>query len=320
MADVQISPYYRRKYKLTIYDSSGKDLILSDSDFGEEALEFTFRTQKTVMQGGGLFFCDIVAYNCNADTEAFIIEYGNRVTLEAGYIEGNYGTIFDGRVFHAIRQRENVVDYKLMIRVVDGISVITQNIVSGTIASGSNQQAQLNTIAQKAKNQFQYGYISDNLKDQTLPRGKVYFGDARKYLRQISQDSNAQFCCGDGKIHIGKFSDNSSDDFFEYDQYTGIIGTPQAVDSSVNFRVLLNPYIQAKANFQRVKLVDTWINQNLLQYGKYPTVITNGFYNIYGVSHVGNSRGGDWYTDIQADAANAKIASLKQIGVGRTVN
>ena len=53
-----------------------------------------------------------------------------RVVVEAGYVTGQYGTIFDGFVFQAIRGKENGTDYYLKFVCLDSSRYLDEAVVN----------------------------------------------------------------------------------------------------------------------------------------------------------------------------------------------
>jgi hypothetical protein len=86
---------FGRKRQLTIQDGSGNQLLqFGASDWLPEQLQVTFDTYQSVSKH--LWQATISIYNLNSPTTNIVLKQGMKVKLEAGYMKGPYGTIFEG--------------------------------------------------------------------------------------------------------------------------------------------------------------------------------------------------------------------------------
>jgi hypothetical protein len=296
------NPLFGRQWKISVYLDNGQILEVSNSDYEVQsgALRCTFNIDRPGYQA--YYYGDIVIYNLNGPTESQIIKESNRVVVEAGYVNGAYGKIFDGRIFQIFRERENVVDYKLTLHCLDGMGIMDSTLCAFTLFAGSDQRGHIKSIAEQATNPIQLGVISENINTRALPRGKTFFGQPKDYLRQIAGDNNAQFYVQDQQIHITRVSDGTvltANEAIVFTPNTGLIGTPQVTSEGISFKVLLNPLLKITNPSMVVKLDMTAVQQQLLKIGQYPTILDqSGFYQIGKLRHFGDTRGNDWYTEV----------------------
>lgn len=304
MSTEQQNTLFGRKWKVSVYLDDGDILEISNSDYEVQsgALRVTFKIDKPGYQA--YYWGDIVIYNLNGPTESMIIKEGNRVVVEAGYINGSYGKIFDGKVFQMFRERENVVDYKLTLHCLDGLGIFDNNFVAFTVYAGSDQRSHLENVASQATNPIELGVVSGNINTQALPRGKTFFGQPKDYFRQIAGYNNAQVYVNDNLVHITRLADGadmSPSEAIVITPKTGLVGTPQVTQDGIHFKVLLNPLLKIVNPTMLVKLDMTAIQQQLLQFGQYPTILDkNGIYQVVKIMHSGDTRGNDWYTEVVA--------------------
>lgn len=312
------NPLFGRKWKISVYLKSGDTLIVSNSDteIQSGALRCTFDIDRPGYQA--CYYGDIVIYNLNGPTEAKVINEGDRVTVEAGYIDGNYGKIFDGKVFQMFRERENVVDYKITLHCLDGLGIFDSNVVAFTLFAGSDQRDHIQNIAAQASTTIPLGSVSDNISTQKLPRGKVFFGEPVEYFRNIARDNNAQVYIQDGEVYMTKLVDGTTigtDQAISITPETGLIGTPQITTAGIVFKVLLDPRIKI-ANPSMIVFLDpskTSAQQQLLRIGQYPTILDKaGYYQIGRIRQHGDTRGNDWYTEITGINSLGKMPLLVQ--------
>lgn len=300
---------YGRKYRILVAKGDNTALDVSN-------LHCTFKIEKVCMQIAN--YAEIVIYNLSAGTEAEIIKEGDRVVVEAGYqgyitvnpdgtqkevpTTKQYGKIFDGLIIQAIRDKEDNVNYKLTLVCMDGDDFLANNIIKMSIASGQNQRQQVEHIVSNATTPSEIGKISPDLNTQNLPRGKVFFGTPKQYLKNIANDNNAQFWVDDGQVYIAKPNDIPDGEALVLTPQTGLIGVPQQTQDGASFKCLLNPAIRLKS---MVKIQNSMIRQIKQTIGQLPTILDkDGEYQVYKITITGDTRGTDWYTECE--------------GVGRT--
>lgn len=308
---------YLRKWKISVVGKYGKTFILSDSENEPRALRCTFCIEKALNQVPQ--YADITVYNLNGDTEAELIEEGQTIIVEAGYREGTFGTIYKGQVFQKIRDRENVVDYTLTFHCIDCLNVIANEFVNFTMNDGGDQRSQIREIARQATTPIEVGYLTPYISDKKLPRGKTFFGEPKKFYRDISLDNNAQLCFTDGKAHIVNLAfDPAPGTALVITPETGLIGTPQQVQYGVTFTTLLDPRIQIfdKDHLMMVKLDMVLIRRQKIFQGQIQTMLDqDGIYRVIGVTYRGDTRGNEWYCEVMGVNRIGAIDAMLGTGI-----
>jgi len=277
---------YGRRYRVIVANSGGIALDVSD-------LHCTFDIQYVVNQQPP--FSTIVIYNLNPVTEDFILNYGDRVIVEAGYEGNQYGVIFDGEVVEPIRDKEDNVTYRLTINALAGNSLLNQSFVNFTLNRGQSARSIVQNLASMATHPSPIGELSPQLSAAQLPRAKAVFGLTRDYIRQIAQASNLAFYTKSGEINLIHASDPPKGEILDLTPESGLIGQPTQQDLGVSFRCLLNPAIQIGT---MVHIDSSLIQAQTYQIGQVPRPLdAQGIYRVVGVEHVGDTRGNDWYTN-----------------------
>lgn len=290
---------YGRKFRVYVADQQGDAWDVSN-------LRCTFAIEKVALATAN--YAEITIYNLTNDAETSIIKEGVRVIVEAGY-DGfintetgeqteakQYGKIFDGDVIQFLRGREDNVDYTLTLICLDGDSFLNNNIIKTTLTAGMTQRQLVDHITAKPLTPTEIGRISPELSTQRLPRGKVFFGMPKDYLGDIARDNAASFWVDDGQVYIAKATDITAEEALVLTPQTGLIGTPQQKQDGVSFKCLLNPLIRLMA---MVKLDNTMIRQQKYQIGQIPSQLDqDGQYQVYKLRHVGDTRGDEWYTEV----------------------
>jgi cell wall-associated NlpC family hydrolase len=226
---------YGRRYRITVSDSSGNGLDVSD-------LHCTFNIIKTMQMQPNQ--SQIVIYNLSAATENSITMNGTRVTIEAGYEGSQFGLIFDGDILQTIREKENGNSFKLTIIALDSDRALNFELANYSVVKGQTAREIVDHIANKAENPVPLGSISDRLASQRLTRGKVMFGKASEYLRQIAKSYDLQFYMDNGELNLVHLNDMPTDEIFDLSPSSGLIGTPQQTDYGISGQCLLNPQIK----------------------------------------------------------------------------
>lgn len=290
---------YGRKFRVYVADQQGDAWDVSN-------LRCTFAIEKVALATAN--YAEITIYNLTNDAETSIIKEGVRVIVEAGYdgfintdtgeqtAAKQYGKIFDGDVIQFLRGREDNVDYTLTLICLDGDSFLNNNIIKTTLTAGMTQRQLVDHITAKPLTPTEIGRISPELSTQRLPRGKVFFGMPKDYLGDIARDNAASFWVDDGQVYIAKATDITAEEALVLTPQTGLIGTPQQKQDGVSFKCLLNPSIRLMS---MIKLDNTMIRQQKYQIGQIPSQLDqDGQYQVYKFRHVGDTRGDEWYTEV----------------------
>lgn len=302
---------YGRRCRILVADKDNKGWDLS-------ALRCVFNIEKVGASVAN--FAEIAIYNMTYELEHKITEEGTRVIVEAGY-EGfvnatndqkteskTYGKIFDGEIVQFIREKEANVDYVFKIICMDGDAFLNKSILNFTLAAGVSQRQVLEEIASRSSNPAKIGHISENISEQKLPRGKVFFGQPKKYLQDIARNNAAEFWIDDGEIYLEKATDEAPGEIIVLTPKTGLIGTPEQVPAGITFICLLNPNIRLKS---LVQINNSMIRQQKLQKGLLPTPLDqDGTYQVYQLWHIGDTRGNEWYTKVIGVSRAGKGALL----------
>lgn len=289
----------------------------SGIDLSELRIKFAVKRSDTMTPN----VADIRVYNLEAQTAALIKKEFTTVTLQAGY-EGNFGVIFQGNIKQVILGRENATDTFIDIIAGDGDRAYNFAIVNATLAAGSSQtdQAARAMTSMKEKGVGE-GYMG-TLPPSKLPRGKVMYGNARQYLRDIAESSGFQWSIQDEKINFVKQTAYLPGERVVLTSDTGLIGTPQQTNEGVNMKCLLNPKLKIagrveinNASIERYKINLSVPNSP----ANIPAPLTaDGVYYILVVEHLGDTRGTDWYSNLVTLNVDVTSNPLNSVQVGGT--
>lgn len=240
----------------------------------------------------------------NATANKIQKEYDN-VVLQAGY-DGNFSTIFQGQIVQKRGPaRESPVDTYFNILARAGQTAYSFAMVSKTLAAGHTFRDQVDACLEALK---PYGVTAGKISDlgtAKMPRGRALFGMARHHLRAICQSVGASWWIEGGKLNILKNEDVMTGSAVVLNSSTGMIGMPVQTMDGVEVRCLLNPNLQLggtvkidEASIQKTKLTLTQPYAEDVQRTQLEgNIAADGLYQIRFLSHVGDTRGTEWYSD-----------------------
>ena len=239
----------------------------------------------------------ITVYNMASKT-INSIKKGDKVILEAGYENGNYGMIFTGNIVQPMVSRESNTDIALTLVVQDGDVYLNSSFTATTLSKASTNADVVRTCT-KNDATVSDGAISKELSKTKLARGKTMFGKSAKYVKKAAANSNSQFYIEDGKVNIVAATDYSSKQAVELNPMTGLIGMPQQTDDGVSGQCLINPSIKLNTLI--------FINSSLVVAKqvaegetKYTAVNSDGVYRITKLTYEGDTHGDNWYCTFEA--------------------
>ncbi|HBC94306.1 MAG TPA: hypothetical protein DCZ10_15765 [Pelotomaculum sp.] len=296
---------YGRRYRVLVTASENGETALDVSD-----LKCTFSIVKTMFIEPN--YSEITIFNLSAETENAIIQEGYRAIIEAGYEGSQYGIIFDGIVVQPIRDKENGTDYKLTLVSMDSDTFMVYSMVNFSATRGQNSRSQVQNITNKASVPSQLGTISQNFSDAKLTRGKVYFGMTADYLRQLAQSQSGTFYMEDGKVNIIRADDYPADEIIDLTPENGLIGVPTQQDYGVKAKMLLNPRVKIGS---LVHIDNSLVRNQKYEMGQPVYLLDNdGIYRVIKLTHTGDTRGNDWYTEIETVSQSGILPSTISTG------
>ena len=266
-----------------------------------EPLKCTFELNKTCMLDSNSG--EITLWNLTPELEASIIYEGAEVALSAGYKDPGKGLIYKGTIIQILRGKESGVNYFLKLICIDSDSYLNLAFASGTIEGGitkreiAKQVLRFSNVQPEEVNwsQFPTSSALDGSQPK-LERSKVVFGRTSHYIESLAKLFNSsQFVDGE-KLEFFN-PEEKPHDIFDLNSYTGLIGTPQQVGKGVRCRCLINPEMKLGG---WIKLNNSSILQQEIPVGKLPwSLDLDGLYRIIGITYKGDTRGREWYADLE---------------------
>lgn len=279
---------FGRKYRIIVSDDSGNAYDVSD-------LHVIFKAKKTML--AEYYISNIFLYNLNVDTENKIIQYGTKITIEAGYEGMYYGVIFEGDIVQTIRSKEEGTDYLLEIIAVDSERYLSSGFLNYNIKRGQTMREAVGIIATKSSTTAGLGNISDSFSESKYTRGKAVFGQARDYLKQLAKTQNATFYMNDGQINLVKVTDVPEGTIIKLDYDSGMIGVPTQTEYGMEVKCLLNPQLKCNilVQVQKEDIIERQFQPGSIQYNN---IEQDGIYRIIEITYSGDNRGQDWYCEL----------------------
>lgn len=275
-------------------------------------MRFSFRTENNDLSQPNVAWVRI--YNLSDKTIQSLQEF-DEVSIDAGY-ESNHAEIFRGTVMQWQRGKETNVDSFFEIRAADNDIGYSFGFINQTFETGTTPQQEMKAYADAM------GVIVDDSANEFMretggvlpsPRGKVAFGMARSYATDLADTLNARWSTSGGTLYLVPNTGYLPGEAVEINSATGMIGIPQATESGINVRVLLNPRIKigervrinekdiTRTGFKGLTYEDRVRNRFFPGY-QTQTLVANvshdGFYRVMVAEHSGDTRSNDWYTDL----------------------
>jgi hypothetical protein len=285
---------------------------------------------------------EIRIYNLSNNTANKYIKEFDTVVLQAGYIHGHFGVIFQGTIKQFKKGRESAVDSYLDLYCADGDQAFNYSFLAESVPAGesvTDWQKRHAEAMQKAQPNTKIGYLDSS---QTVGgirpsvRGSVYWGLAKDGAKEIKRTTGNQFSIQNGVIQAVNSKTYAPGDTPIINSGTGMIGIPEVTQDGITVTCLLNPHMYVK---QQVQLDNKSLNQFFAPgqdpnanggghpfqstYGQYTMMpvlyadtSTDGKYTILVIDHEGDTRGQAWYTSLTCLAVDASAPFGKMIPGG----
>lgn len=294
-------------------------VVRSDGDTG---LRIQFATKQFTV--GTPAHCNIIITNPAPKTIAAMRKERAPVTLKAGYADGGMGVIFQGEVLQVRNGRESISDTFVHILAKDGDTPRNYATVNKALASGHTYKDRVNVALDAFKAQgLQPGFI-DTLSTRKFPRNFVAHGMAADLMREIARANDASWFIQGGKVHLLKSQNTIPGSVHVINADTGMVWLPEQTIQGVVVKCLLNynivPGSKIKLNNSSIQLaplspsIGAGATNELYKDGAPLALSADGTYKAWVVEHEGDTRGGNYYTNIICAAGEAIPQTLVSSG------
>jgi hypothetical protein len=284
-------------------------IVISDSTFGDAALHCKFNVNSAVTIPT---YGDITVYNMSKSMINQLAAEGARVVVEAGYLNGVYGQIWNGNVFHFIEYRENVVDRVLTMHCLFGKDVLANNFLMASLSGEQTRKDRFEHFTKLVKIDVK---MSKEILEETnkTARRIIEFGDVYNHIRDdIALEGRQLTATKEGKLTDANFvTEVSSDKAVVVSPDSGLIGLPTQIPKGVSFQTLLDPRLIFDVPPRNVILRNTEVKGLQQNYNALPPMLdSEGQYRIISVNHRGDTRGGEWYSFVESVVNPEMILAL----------
>jgi hypothetical protein len=285
-------------------------LTLEQKGWLPEGLHITFDTTQTILQA--MWMCDVVIYNLNAQQSQTVINYGMTLTLEAGYQDGAFGTIFEGTIFQPMWEKERGVDWKLTLRCIVGPIEVGDNFIGRTVVGGRTQRQLAAEMVGGATTPITLQMDRD-IPNKTITRATTYFGQPNDLLQYIADTNNALLWFSHLTAHINQLRLDTTAPQWDIGPDNGLIGSPDQTQDGAVMQMLLKPDLVLLGQIKiKQGTVIRQMPREVGPHGTLPTILpSDNTYVIGRIRHYGDSRGNEWYTDVTGFVNAGEILGLK---------
>jgi hypothetical protein len=311
-----------RKYKLQVSNPNGA-LDLS-------ALRFRFKVNSSDLSSPNN--AQITVTNLAPNTANQIQNEFTHVTLQAGYQNGAFGTIFDGDICQIHRGKENQTDTMMKIVAADGDAAHNFGFISKSLPAGSSGQDVVNAVLAALE---PLGVVAGQilgLSPNRASRGKALYGMVRDVLDDLCATHGTTWSIQRGALTIlPNGGAVSSQPPIVINANTGMVGIPTQTEGGVKVRCLIdpnivvgsqiqlnnndivrtineNPLVGPSGGFTQGRNAASLTSSNFLT-AKLPNLSSDGFYRVMAIEATGDTRGNDWYYDLVTLGTDASAPS-----------
>jgi hypothetical protein len=296
-----MTQYFLRKISFLVGKNNGTAIDLSQ-------MHLEFHVRKGIV--GIPPILEIRVWNLSRDTVRQLMSNNNgkaeftQVSLQAGYQNGPFGTIFTGEVRYFRAGRASATDTYLDIYAAHHDQAWNYAIVNDAVPPGSSP-AEVAGLLNDAFGQF--GVQNNNAAPTSTvayPRGKVCFGKASDVAKNLAYNADSQWSIQDSNQQYLQRVNANSGTVTKVNSATGMIGIPVQTIYGIEVKMLLNPNIKYgnilqinNADIQTASL-DLGLQgyaQNSLNSLGAEFLDADGFYKVIAGEYEGNTRGESWY-------------------------
>lgn len=288
---------YGRQVKLIVGDSQ------SAYDLSQLRVQFNVYSATV----STLKYAQITIWNLGKEKANEILKEFTRITLSAGY-EGLFGQIFDGQIARVESGKyESNVDSFVKILAQDGDDSKNWTMTNATLSAGWTDEDiynQLITDFQKAG--LQKGFRPGLNVTVAGARGITMVGKTADFMDQLANRQGFNWFIEDNQVIMVSEDEPLPGGQQVLSSLSGLIGIPKLTINGVTVKCLLNPNLRTGCQFQIDNSAIAQLNQQTPPFNDPGSVIPTtqgqpdgtGIYKAHCVSHTGDTRGNEWYTEL----------------------
>lgn len=282
-----MSRQYNRRYALTISTLDGVTKVIS-------GLRVQFTITKSLLSFPNL--AEIRLYNANADTLSKLQQKYTKISLSAGYGD-DIKVLFIGEVRNVFQSREGT-EKIMTIYSGDGQRDWDNATFNGTFSENVSLKTAVNEIL-KTFQGLDIGSLEGvpDVIDKLL--GQSLSGSSQKLMDGYADEYGFSWSIQDGEIVIINDEQVLTDtEAVLITAASGMIGSPTLTFIGADVVTLLNPRLLPNRAF-RIDSVNFDVAIGNLFFINPPRTEVVGFYKIQEVVFKGDTRGGDWLSELK---------------------
>lgn len=273
---------FNRSFSLNL----GGTLVASETTDGarNEILKLQFSVERSLAKAPNT--AEISIYNLSEATRSKLSEKDIETTLEVGY-SGRLSTIFRGKL-EAAKNTRNGVDWISTFQSTDGGKELRESRVNISFKGGISLREAFNRVAEslgigieQAKAKIAEGNIRGAIEE--FGNGVVLSGSSPKELSKLAKAMGYDWSIQDGQLQLlGPTDAIEPGDAIVLSSDSGMVGSPESGEKGIiEVRSLLIPQLTPGrvVNLQAREI--------------------QGFYRVERVVFSGDTRGQDWYADLE---------------------
>lgn len=275
-------------------------------------MHFTFTTTQYILGTTGNTL-QLRIFDLDEPTIGRIKSEFTDITLNAGY-EDNPPTLFQGNIVQVRRgwdgdRSERYIDISAM----DGDKQIAYNLIFAEIKAGSSYKQRWEAIANALGVPLDYNKFPtpDQLPKEVLnqkPRGLTLAGNASDAARDEAMHMMCNWSIQQGKLVVVPYKGYLSGTPVEINGANGMIGWPEQTDDGIHLQTLIDARLQVHTliKINQADVLEAQLDMTLSKEAMEANmpgigralVSTDGLYYVVEVTHSGDTRGNEWYSDI----------------------
>lgn len=307
---------YLRKVSLIVSnDKTAVDL---------STLKFQFEVKQSDLQTPNNI--RVTIYNLSETTAQRIQKEFTRITLQAGYENGPFGLIFDGTVRQVFRGKDTVpsirqgrisqTDTYLEICAGEGDDPYNFASVNTTLASGYTDEDTAKTLSGAMGTDL--GPLPYQFGGNPAPRGKVMFGMARDYMRNLTVPNQSRWSFQGNTLQIIGNTAYLEGEEVVLNAKTGMLGMPEQTNDGIRIECLLNPKIKigTRVKLNNADIQRTAFAPDYTAFNYPPPLSSDGSYRVLVAEHFGDTWGNDWATSLVCLSVDPSAAPQNSVQGG----
>lgn len=272
------------------------EILLDDTVFiaATNGQQFKATFEVLIDFGGSTSYADIALYNLSDYTANKAFKRGTKLSLKAGY-EETIDNIFTGTVQNVLRER---IGPDTITRLICRGGKLTDNQTQVNETLGKNVKA--TDIIRACVKAMEYPIVMNDKQFSDIdpyPYGYALSGDPRVYLDNLAKTHAFNYVIENERVIVVREGFARDGDTHVVSQFTGMEGMPEITEFGVDVMIRLNPKIRIGGKY-RIKSDLATFNFSNLYFVNIPESAGKGEYQIFRVSHTGDTKGDAWSTKI----------------------